>query len=424
MKITINAFGSRGDVQPYVALGVGLSNAGHDVLFVTHRIFEPLVLKYKLRFFPIEYDPRDVLLAKAVTDIGGNPIRINRWMADNFRPILGDIFRLTLAAAENADLILNSALSIAGYHVAEKLGSLAIGAYLQPVTPTRDFATFALGSLPRWIPFRGAYNFYSTKFTNQLFFNMTRKLVNECRAEILDLPPLSMTYYWRVDSRSWSTPILYGFSPKVIQRPADWGINQHITGYWFLDGSAVFEPPEELTEFIDSGPEPISIGFGSMVDHERDILTQIVIEALDKAGQRGVLLGGWSDLSQQDLTDNIYPVDFVPHEWLFPKMAAVVHHGGAGTTAAGLRAGKPTVVVPFFADQPFWGWQVYQSGAGPKPIPRKKLTADKLAKAIQKTVNDSTMRSKTAEIGNGISTEDGIAEAIKVVERIIKLKNS
>jgi UDP:flavonoid glycosyltransferase YjiC (YdhE family) len=424
MKITINAFGSRGDVQPYVALGVGLSAAGHEVLFVTHRIFETLVLEHKLTFFPIEYDPRDVLLAKAVSDIGGNPIRLNRWMADNFRPLLGDIFRLTLAAAENADLILNSALSIAGYHVSEKLGTLAMGAYLQPVTPTREFATFSARLLPHWLPLRGLYNYYTTKFSNQLFFSMTRKLVNECRAEILDLPPLSRSYYWRVDSPSWTTPILYGFSPSVIPRPADWGINQHITGYWILERNSAFEPPAELVKFIDSGPGPISIGFGSMVDHERDILTQIVIEALDKAGQRGVLLGGWSDLSQQKLPDNIYPVDFVPHEWLFPKMAAVVHHGGAGTTAAGLRAGIPSVIVPFFADQPFWGIRVYELGAAPKPIPRKKLTSDKLAKAIQTAVNDSAMRRMAADIGNGISSEDGVVEAIKVIERICRLKNS
>ncbi|MGB3717400.1 MAG: glycosyltransferase, partial [Candidatus Promineifilaceae bacterium] len=402
MKITINAIGSRGDVQPYVALAVGLAEAGHEVLVATHRLFEELVLKHGLALFPIEQDPRDILISKAVADIGGNPIRINRWIADNFRPHLREVFLLTLAAAQNADLLVNSALSIAGYHVAEKLGSRAIGAYLQPVTPTREFATFSTGPLPRWLPFNGLYNYYATKLSNQMFFNMTRKLVNECRAEILDLPSLGASYYWRVDSASWSVPLIYGFSPSVIPRPADWGVNQKIAGYWFLDGIEAYAPPVDLIEFIDSGPPPVSIGFGSMVDHQRETLTQLVVEAVEKAGVRAVLLTGWSDLGNYQLPDTILPIEFAPHEWLFPRMSAVIHHGGAGTTAAGLRAGTPSVVVPFFADQPFWGQRIYELGAGPKPIPRKKLTAEKLATAIKKAIGDEQIRRYAGELGVSI----------------------
>jgi UDP:flavonoid glycosyltransferase YjiC (YdhE family) len=154
-----------------------------------------------------------------------------------------------------------------------------------------------------------------------------------------------------------------------------------------------------------------------MVDHEREEMTRLVVEALEQAGQRAILLGGWSGLGSADLPDFILRVDYVPHDWLFPRVAAVVHHGGAGTTAAGLRAGLPTVVVPFFGDQPFWGWRVYELGAGPRWIPRKKLTAGKLTAAIQQAVNDPAMIQRTKELGQRIRAEDGIRTGVQLVEQ-------
>jgi sterol 3beta-glucosyltransferase len=155
-----------------------------------------------------------------------------------------------------------------------------------------------------------------------------------------------------------------------------------------------------------------------MVDHEREHMTQLVVEALQRAGQRGVLLGGWSDLGDADLPDSILAADFIPHDWLFPKMAAVVHHGGAGTTAAGLRAGIPTVVVSFFGDQPFWGWRVYELGAGPKWIPRTNLTADNLASAIRQAVGDQGIKDSASMIGVRIRAEDGVNCAINLIGKM------
>ncbi len=153
-----------------------------------------------------------------------------------------------------------------------------------------------------------------------------------------------------------------------------------------------------------------------MVDHEREEVTRLVDEALGGAGQRAILLGGWSELGLADMPDSIQRVDFVPHDWLFPRVAAVVHHGGAGTTAAGLRAGVPTVVVPFFGDQPFWAWRVHQLAVGPKWIPRKKLTAGKLAAAIGQAVNDPAMIQRAEALGHRIRAQDGIGAGVQLVE--------
>jgi UDP:flavonoid glycosyltransferase YjiC (YdhE family) len=420
VRITINSFGTRGDVQPYVALGKGLQEAGHDIRFTTHRNFETLVMEHNLDFFPMEGNPRQVLLSQAMAELGNNPFRVNRWIAENFRPVLDKVFRITLDAAQGADLLLNSALSFAGWHVAEKLGIPAIGAYLQPVTPTRAFHSMAAPAPPSWLPVKGLYNVLSTKLGNQSFFHMLLPPVNACRREVLNLPPLSAAYYWRVDSPSATVPILYGYSPSVIPRPSDWGDYQQIAGYWFLDSAQGYEPPAALTAFLESGPPPVYVGFGSMVDHKREEMTHLVVEALGQAGQRAILLGGWSELGSADMPDFILRVDYVPHDWLFPRLAAVVHHGGAGTTAAGLRAGVPTVVVPFTADQPFWAWRVYELGAGPRWIPRKKLTAGKLAAAIQQAVSDSAMIQRAQELGQSIRAEDGVRSGVQLVEQFAK----
>jgi sterol 3beta-glucosyltransferase len=417
LRITINAFGTRGDVQPYLALGRGLQRAGHHVRLSTHQIFETFVRQHQLDFFPLELDPRQVLISQSIAELGNNTFRILRWLRENYKLVMGDIFRATLQAAQQADLLLNSSLSFAGWHVAEKLSIPAIAAYLQPLTPTRKFTHGSAPIPPDWLPLRGLYNYLSTKLTNQVFFHMLRPLSNACRKEILGLPPMNAFDYWSLDSPSGATPILYGYSPCVVPKPSDWSSNQQVTGYWFLDEVQAYQPPVDLLNFLEAGPAPVYVGFGSMVDHERREVTQLVVQALVQSGQRAVLLGGWSDLGATGLPDRIYRCQSLPHNWLFPRMAAVVHHGGAGTTAAGLRAGKPTVIVPFFADQFFWGWCVHQLGAGPNAIPRQKLSAEKLADAIHQAVNDKRNQQSAARLGEIIRAENGLENAVQLIER-------
>jgi UDP:flavonoid glycosyltransferase YjiC (YdhE family) len=212
------------------------------------------------------------------------------------------------------------------------------------------------------------------------------------------------------------SPVLYGFSPLVIPPPPDWGGNVHVTGYWFLEPAVSWTPPADLTTFLDGGPPPIYVGFGSMSSRRPEETTRLVLSALAQTGQRAVLLSGWGGLTKADLPDSVLMIHSVPHDWLFRRVAAVVHHGGAGTTAAGLRAGAPSVIIPFFGDQPFWGQRVVALGVGPEPIPRQQLTAESLAAAIEEAVTNVAMRRRAADLGEQIRAEDGVARAVEAIQ--------
>jgi sterol 3beta-glucosyltransferase len=416
MKIVINTLGTHGDLQPYIALALGLREAGHTVRILTHQIFAAFVKEYGLDFYPLQLDPRQVLLNQAMSELGNNTLRINRWMRENFAPALRDIFTATLRADRDTDLILNSGLSVAGWHVAEKLGIPAVAAYLWPVTPSRHLPPSTGAIPPAWLPFRETVNYLSTKLSNQLFFGLLQSLVNQCRKEILALRPQKAWENWALDSPDSATLLLYGFSPAVIPRPPDWGRSQHVTGYWFLEAPERDRPERALLDFLASGLPPVYVGFGSTVDRDQDAVSQMVIDALSQTGQRGIVLAGWSGLGAGNLPHSIYRVEAVSHEWLFPHVAAVIHHGGAGTTAAGLRAGVPNVVVPSFGDQFFWGWRVQELGVGPQPIPRNKLTTTRLAAAIQRAISDETMRTRAARLGEQIRAEAGVEAAVTLIE--------
>jgi UDP:flavonoid glycosyltransferase YjiC (YdhE family) len=235
------------------------------------------------------------------------------------------------------------------------------------------------------------------------------------RQQVLELPAAPFFGPFK-SPRLQNSPVLYGFSEAVIAKPADWGSQAHITGYWFLESERDWQPPPGLEAFLQRGPTPISIGFGSMSSRKAEETAQLILQALAKSGQRAILLTGWKGLQVDTLPENVFALDSAPHEWLFSHVSAVVHHGGAGTTAAGLRAGVPSIVVPFFADQPFWGQRVADLGVGPAPIPRKKLTADRLAQAIQQAVQDSAMQQRASSLGEKIRAENGIARAVALIE--------
>ena len=201
--------------------------------------------------------------------------------------------------------------------------------------------------------------------------------------------------------------ILYGYSPQVLPPPKDWDDFIHVTGYWFLEPPAGWEPPVDLVNFLQSGPPPVYIGFGSMVNSKPEETTDLVLQALARIGQRGVLSAGWGGLKKEDLPETVFMIGSIPFSWLFPQMAAVVHHGGAGTTSIGLWAGIPSIVTPFMGDQPFWGQRVYELGVGPRPIPRQRLTVDRLAESIRCAVSDTAMRKRAARLGNAFEPRMG-----------------
>jgi sterol 3beta-glucosyltransferase len=414
MQITINAFGTRGDVQPYIALGEGLKQSGHDVRLFTHNIFEGFVRNHDLEFYPMQLDPRTIVIQQDLAAIGNNPFKFMSWLRENYRDTMQEMFRETEKADRDADLIINSLLSNAGYHVAQKYKLPVLSAYLQPVWPSRFIQSVGSPPPPGWLPLRHLYNYYSSRFYTQMFFQLLRPLVNESRRNVLGIKPLSFSYYWGIDIRP--LPQLYGYSPAVLPKPPDWGDEIEIAGYWFLDQLEGYQPAPELLHFLSAGPPPVYVGFGSMVDHERAAIIAIIVEALQKAECRGILLGGWAELGSGDLPDSIFLVDQVPHEWLFPQVAAVVHHGGAGTSAAGFRAGVPSITIPFFGDQFFWGWRASQLGVGLPSIPRKELTADKLAVAIRQALSDGGLRDRAEALGERIRQEDGVKRAVDYIE--------
>jgi UDP:flavonoid glycosyltransferase YjiC (YdhE family) len=215
-----------------------------------------------------------------------------------------------------------------------------------------------------------------------------------------------------------NTPVIYGLSPSVIPHPSDWDSRTtHICGYWFLEPADDWRPPTDLLRFIENGPPPVYIGFGSMSNQKPEQTADLVLQALKRTGQRAIVFSGWGGMQKAELPDSVLMVDSTPHSWLFPHTQAVVHHGGAGTTAAGLRAGKPSIIIPYHGDQLFWGKIATDLGVGPKPVPRKKLTVDNLAQAIERAVTDKEMHRKAAELGKRIQTENGIARAIEIIQQ-------
>jgi UDP:flavonoid glycosyltransferase YjiC (YdhE family) len=253
----------------------------------------------------------------------------------------------------------------------------------------------------------------------QMMWQGFRSADSLARQNVLNLPAASFWGPYHSD-RTRGLPILYGFSPSVIPAPSDWSADNHVTGFWLLDSAEHWTPPSDLVDFLEAGPAPVYIGFGSMSTRKPEETADLVLQALSRTHQRAILFSGWGGLSKDYVPDSVFMVDSIPHAWLFPRVAAVVHHGGAGTTAAGLRAGVPAVVIPFFGDQPFWGQRVAELGVGPAPIPRQKLTVDRLAEAIQQAVTDKEMHQRAAYLGAKIQAEDGIACAVEIIQQVEK----
>jgi UDP:flavonoid glycosyltransferase YjiC (YdhE family) len=339
-----------------------------------------------------------------------------RGFGEFMAPILRRATEDLLAACAGADLILFSGTTFfAAFNVAEKLGLPFVQAYLQPVNPTREFPSLVYPTR-----FRGGalFNYATHVVGGQLFWQMLRPQLNRVRREALGLRPLSvMGPFLNMDRRR--LPVILGYSPTLLPKPRDWNEAQFVTGFWFMDEQH-YAPPDELAGFLANGPPPVYVGFGSMTGTDPARLTGVTLEALRQSGRRGVLLSGWAGLAEGDLPDTILRLDAVPHEWLFPRMAAVVHHGGIGTTHTALRAGVPNVVVPFFGDQPFWGDRVHSLGAGPRPVLQGDLTAEHLAEALRAATSDEVMRARAAEVGRRIQAEDGVGEAVKIVDRYLR----
>ncbi len=421
MRIGIIALGSRGDVQPYVALGKGLKQAGFEVCLLTHEVFEELVRGEHLEFFALGGDPRTLVnRVMNETHAGNRPneVTIMSKLLPLLKPLRYEILERCWQHCQDVDaLVLNVLGIVVGVPIAQKRGIPAFPAYLQPMTPTREFPALSFPAVPDWLsPIRTTYNLLSAEFLDWLRWQIYRSM-GKVVHEVLGMPMRSpITLFQELQ-----TPTFYGFSESFLPRPADWPDYCHVTGYWFLDASANWQPPADLQAFLQAGPPPVYIGFGSMSTGNASHLTELVVKALTLSGQRGIVMTGWGALNHKQLPETVCAVDEVPHGWLFPRTAVVVHHGGAGTTGACLRAGVPAIIIPFMSDQPFWGEQVYKRGVGPRPILQKRLSAEALAEAITLAVTNQEMRECAATLGQMIRGEDGVGNAVRLFKQYITL---
>ena len=422
MRIALTLGGSRGDVQPYVALGMGLKAAGHEVRLAAPGAFEALIRAHGLDFHRITLDPQEAVrlqLQKGDANILEFVWRAHQTLA----PILQENAEQLLEACRDAEAIIYTSVGFLGSGISRDLGVPGIGAMYGPlINASRSFPSSFMPvpsgrlELAHDAP-RRLYNLLNHHAAQQVIWQPLRTPVNRALAAIpgLSLYPLDGPFG---EARRHKAPILNGWSPRVLPHPPDWGSHLPVTGYWFLDHPEDWMPPEGLQDFLDSGPPPVSVGFGSMGGARSEELTSLVLRALAKTGDRAVLVAGWGGIADVDLPDTVFKVDEVPYDWLFPRVRAAVHHGGAGTTAASLRAGAPTVVVPFLADQSFWGARVASLGVGPRPIPQARLSPERLAAALEET-RDSRMRKRVRVLGEKIQAEDGVARAVEAFHRFL-----
>ncbi len=415
MKVSILSYGSRGDVQPYIALGLGLQRAGYRVTLAAPALFRSFVEQYGLRFAPLPGDPTELMRAsveKAPPSASPlAPLRVGAVMARYALPVARQMIDDVRAACRGADAIIHTLLlTVAGHEEAMRLGVPDFSALVFAVfAPTQSFPNALFPPFPLGPSFDRQLHVYF----NRVFWWGNRLVYFWLRRKHKDLPPLTS---WPFDPQNERvTPILYGFSRYVVPPPPDWGPDVRVCGYWFLDAPPDWQPPPGLRDFLDDGPPPIFIGFGSVVSRDAKKTTRMVLDALEQTGQRGLLLKGWGGLGTEDLPKSVYAIEHAPFDWLLPRMAGAVHHGGIGTTADALRAGIPSFIVPFTADQPFWGRQIAKLGLGPEPVPFRQLTVEKLASHIERLVKDDMARRRVAELGKRIRNEDGVGEAVKIL---------
>ncbi|MET8291312.1 glycosyltransferase [Streptomyces sp. NPDC005132] len=407
--MVIFAAGSRGDVQPCLALGRALLRRGDTVRILASLRYRRLIAEAGLDLHPLPVDPVEIVeSAEGQELLAGrrNPVAFIRHMDRVLRPRMMSMLEETQVGAKGADLVLAPTFSFLGLHLSQYLQVPHAVIHFQPSQPTKLFphpfapAAQMLGGMGNRLSF-GAVDLGS--------WMVFRRFVNAWRRESLGLPALSPSALFRPVRQA---PVLCAFSPTVVPRPSDWGPNVHVTGFWHHD-QPLWNPPRRLLAFLSDGPPPVYVGFGSMKTGDPEATNALVRTALRRANLRGVLPG---DPATSE--DDILVVGDTPHDWLFPRMAAVVHHGGAGTTASALRAGRPSLICPFFGDQPYWAARVHELGAGPAPLPVRKFTVADLVRRLHALTRHASYTGTARRLGRALEAEDGIAQACQVLDRL------
>ena len=419
MKILIVTIGTQGDVQPYVALGRALMGAGHEITICTCSHFEPFVRAYGLDYAYVNNDFIDFMHTPEGKIILGNAGSVWETLV-TVVPMMSKLFKLqerqmadvwAACKASSPDLILYHMKASGVQDFAEKLGVPCMLAFWLPMfVPTSVFPAMGFPDLPlgpgyRWLTYR---------FIRRMTIMMGGR-IRQWRKQngmLAKSPGLRMQL---PDGRP--IPVLHGFSRHIIPRPEDWPETSVVTGFWFLNQTEDWHPPRSLSEFLSEGEPPVYFGFGSIFGRDPKRVTQIILEAIQRTGVRAILARGWGGLEPGDLaqSESVLFIEAAPHGWLFPQVTAVVHHGGCGTTAAGLLAGKPSIICPFFGDQPFWGRHVERLRVGPSPIPQKRLTVESLCHAIDTVMNNAMIRENVALLGRRLREENGTSNAVEFI---------
>lgn len=430
MSIVILVVGSRGDVQPFLPIGRRLAKQ-HRVRLATHREFRSMVEQAGLEFYPLAGDPH--ALMEYIVKTGGRilPRRLDQIVEDvpKNRAMIAEILESTWRACTEADperpdapgfradAIIANPPSYGHIHCAEALHVPLHMIFTMPWSATSAIPHPFAGIDPR--VHGPVQNFLSYGMVDLLVWSGIADLVNAFRKETLGLPPISLT-----DGAALlddhEVPFTYLWPASLLPKPADWGPHIDLANFTFHDQAQAYEPPRALLDFLAAGEAPIYVGFGSVVVEDPAAVRRPILTALEKAGARGIVSEGWGHLGGDTPPPNVFLIGDCPHDWLFPRCRAVCHHGGAGTTAAGLRAGLPTVVVPFFGDQFLWGQIIADAGAGPPPIPIDRLDSDALAQAFATCGNPKVLERASA-LGAAVRATDGVELTAQSVYRHLPL---
>ncbi|GAA1485333.1 glycosyltransferase [Brachybacterium fresconis] len=414
MKVLIYANGTEGDIRPFVALARGLHAAGHEAALCAPEGFVELVTGHGVELLAMDDEMLQLMQGTMARLRGPLDIaRAARRMTRSMRQMMLD--QWTAARTWRPDAIVYHPKTLGAPHVAEALDVPATIALPLPMfTPTGEFPIPFIGD---W-PLGEAANRASYRM-NHFEMLIYGSMINAFRTRTLGLPAkarLDDLKHRRDGSR---VPTLYPISPHLVPPPADYPASAHITGAWSLDDGEEAEPSAALEDFLTDGEPPVYVGFGSMgFGSGATQRTEHLVAALRRHGRRIVLATGWGGLTAVEGAEDVLSLTSASHEWLFPRVEAVIHHGGSGTVHAGLRAGRPTLICPFLGDQPFWGKRVQEAGVGPAPVPRRVLASDRgdrLEEAVDRLLHDDGIRERAAELGRAMRTEDGVAAAVEIL---------
>lgn len=413
MKITMICIGSMGDVRPYMLLGRELKSRGHEVTVAAFDAFRPMLEAAGLHHFSLSGDV--VAFMNSIMKPGATGVRylaeVEKAIRDIAPVLLSDLMR----SCESAEALICTFFGSMYYSIAEKYRIPVIQTQYFPMDPNRDMP---ISSSP-FQHLGKAWNSASYKLGYLLIGALEKRFLSDWRREH-GMAPRKIQPRPDYVSDGHTVPVIYAVSPRVMPRPESWGEHIYMSGFWYDDQPVDYTPPKELVDFLNAGEPPVYIGFGSMVSGNMNRTFARVLRAVRASKVRAVIAGGWAGGGEEvKVTRQICFVKEVPHDWLFPRVSAVVHHGGAGTTAAGLRHGKPTLVVPFGGDQPFWGARVHALGCGPRPIPRDNMTVHKMTRGLLDLTGKAKYRRAAQNLAVQMRSEGGVKLAADIVEKEI-----